>query len=104
MYEEQVQRGAKWLDSKMRNWEDGIDLDSLYIGACGMCVLGQVVSESYSVFKCLQGFLGNTFCLDNGFAIQQSDVHQLTVTWKSEILRRRKLKAMMQNIAEAVMA
>lgn len=110
MYEEQIMRGAKWLDSRIRNWESYVDLEKLNLGLCDRCVLGQVVSPNYIYTQCRAARVpGSSRLVENGFALRRADLstayarfEMLTSEWKAEILRRRAIKQMMQTIADAV--
>lgn len=40
--EDRVARGTAWLDEHYPNWVTGIDISTLNIASCHLCVLGQV--------------------------------------------------------------
>lgn len=42
LYREEVIRGAAFLDERRPGWRDQINLDTLDLGMCTTCVLGQL--------------------------------------------------------------
>jgi len=45
MFEEEIARGAAFLDEVRPGWERQIDIGTLELNACDQCVLGQVFGE-----------------------------------------------------------
>lgn len=45
MYEQQISRGAEWLDKQMPGWELMIDPNELRLDNACTCVLGQLFDE-----------------------------------------------------------
>lgn len=43
-----VVAGAEWLDETRPGWEQEIDLSSLFMADCSMCVLGQVFGNYFT--------------------------------------------------------
>ena len=105
MFEEQVQNGAKFLDMARNGWENEINLDILQLSSCYQCVCGQLfggekTARSVEMHRSGMVFLG--FALNEIFNRGESfkQYGLLTTAWKAEITRRRKLSAIMANIAE----
>jgi hypothetical protein len=40
-----VERGMKFLDERISNWTDAIDIDRLRLSSCSRCVLGQLFKD-----------------------------------------------------------
>lgn len=52
MYEEQVQRGAAWLDEHaLEGWRDRIDLGKLDIDNQNRCILGQLWGDYFTALR-----------------------------------------------------
>jgi hypothetical protein len=81
-----VQAGMQFLDKHISNWTDAIDIDSLRLGSCKKCILGQLF-ENFSVGV---KHLHVPFPPSNlGFCIKQGTFVNLTNAWK-EALKKRK--------------
>lgn len=48
MYREEIVRGAAYLDKVRPGWRDQINLDTLDLGMCTTCVLGQLAGGKES--------------------------------------------------------
>ena len=44
-YRQEVERGAGLLDEERPGWRERVDLDSLDLGSCSRCVLGQLLGD-----------------------------------------------------------
>ena len=45
MYENRIERGAAWLDEHHPGWRDKVNVDTLDLSDCTMCVLGQLSGQ-----------------------------------------------------------
>jgi hypothetical protein len=91
MYEKEIANGIKWLDENHERWEDKINLDTLDLFDCSLCIIGQLFKDYNHLYKIHdddenEGF---EFSKDHGFT-PHKEVGQLTKEWKSAILQRRK--------------
>lgn len=113
-----VKRGARWLDKRLPGWFNGrsehlIDLDTLDLAQCQVCVLGQleeplltaldlapgegeegytrVVNALYPPAKDVISVTpdGARFTVLHGFEVDSEAYHTLTRLWTQEIRRRR---------------
>ncbi len=99
-----VKRGAAWLDGYRPEWYRLIDLDTLDLGSCRKCILGQLMGEFVAATITLleeeagppRSLLfagGHEWFIEHGFySLMQWDCDVLTSVWKNEILERRKVK------------
>lgn len=87
-YASAVAAGISFLDSKVAsgkvpsNWRDKIKLDTLDLGSCGVCVLGQLFGD-YSDGKYALD-IDNYDTKDYGFNTDY-DFQQLTAAWKDAL-------------------
>lgn len=82
--EERVDRGARFLDEKEPGWWDKIDLETLNMKNCYLCILGQLTGDY---------FINKYFRIDKadlGFTQPEKEQWlELGRLWKAEILKRR---------------
>lgn len=128
MYEEQVKKGAAWLDEMSPGWYKAIDLGRLDLSAYDHCALGQTFGE----LACRNLCADSKFSLANGFMVdvmavmeprknwwgkvtefenkeltekrRQEKFALLSGTWIKEILRRRKADRLMSDAVGATTA
>lgn len=77
MFEEQVARGAAWLDQVYPGWERRIDLSSLDLASGCLCILGQVVDKADT---CLLNHMPDTRTSMNGFEVVARNTSRLFLT------------------------
>ena len=91
MYEENVAKGAEWLDENFPGWVDKIDLDILNQRYMDKCVLGQIAGAGYwDLTKALRERCG--FDLDStslGTPGRAEEWAALTDAWRDLIVDRR---------------
>jgi hypothetical protein len=92
---ERVAAGAAFLDEHDPGWQERIDLDTLYIGSCERCILGQL-HEDYAfgaswVYR--TDYTADThglgFMFRGAFSHKHGDAEDLTDEWKRVIRERR---------------
>lgn len=100
MYEEQVTRGAAWLDEHIGlDWPLKIDLGVLDLSNCRACIVGQLlIAPSVSIVDSVEAFYNNLDLLgvdraqqtELGFNIGEpgGDYRRLQGAWEKEIKRR----------------
>lgn len=108
MYESEVAKGATWLDQVKPGWEWKIDLVKLSLNDFDTCVLGQIEGPVAAKdawvnardFSAQHGF--GWIPENNKFWINDEEGREIKNAWTQEILRRRKLKSMQEEILEKV--
>lgn len=56
-----VKRGAYWLDENYPGWENRLELDTLFMNDCHLCVIGQVVGNYFETIA------GEEWAIEHGF-------------------------------------
>lgn len=93
---ERVEAGAKWLDANRPGWVDRINLNTLDLGYCTQCVLGQLDGDYCHTIerdfgdKTAEG-VRNGFALaeQNGKPAPDEAFAELTAAWRDYITARR---------------
>jgi hypothetical protein len=81
-----VERGMQFLDERISNWIDAIDIDSLLLSSCKKCILGQLFNHFYDgVYHLHITFPPSSL----GFNIVSGTYADLTKVWQ-EALKKRK--------------
>ena len=120
MFSEQIAAGIKWLNQIRPQWFDKVNLDTLNLGKCSLCVLGQLFGDEPEVetefmytagFGYAQARLGLTdrICQSLGFAVDHSLPNSelryeiLTNEWKEAIrsLRSPQVEILSETLEEA---
>jgi hypothetical protein len=90
--QEQVERGAAWLDEHRPRWAEEINLAELKLNNCSHCVIGQLYDGDF--FGTIQDLSVDEVSL--GFFVQAEHPmfdddawDRLTEAWRDEIARRR---------------
>lgn len=109
MFEEQVAKGAAFLDKWRPGWARMIDVETLDISSCSRCVCGQLAGEA-AARNGLQinrdrmvelGFmLSVEEMLAKGFSSIERPFRELRKTWISEISHRRGVATMLADVSE----
>ena len=98
---EPVAAGSRWLDEHVPGWEQRIDLETLDVTNCTMCVLGQVYGDFIDGLKAAgkHWSQANSPCdadwpFRNGFAVGNTEQgwmgrEELNAEWRAEIERRK---------------
>jgi hypothetical protein len=94
-----AKRGAALLDRIEPGWEDKINLSTLTMSSCYLCILGQIYGAFYTMPPGIKkeecdklGFVANLTTLEE-MNINLFDFwNQLAEEWKKAILLRRDLK------------
>jgi hypothetical protein len=105
MYEEEVKRGADWLDKHEPGWENRVNVGTLDVLSVDKCVLGQIGGWVGAIWAVV---FKERFCRSHGFLlIEQADSDlswgsffslgkrvragytRLTAAWVAEIYERR---------------
>lgn len=97
---ERVAAGAAWLDDHDPDWYDRIDLDTLALADCGLCVLGQAFGDYWVGLVDID--LNNWTADQFGFRASRNDpgeYAELDEHWAREITSRRLSAAMHSNLA-----
>lgn len=78
-FDAKIAAGIKLLDNHVgSSWRDSINLDTLNLGSCSVCVLGQVFGdyqEGLDELDLEEGY-------DYGFNTMSGDMTELTAAWK----------------------
>lgn len=85
--QERAARGAAWLDQEMPGWANRIDTETLWLGSCTQCVLGQLYGH---IDKCPH--TEEQWEDDNGFNLPLEEADswaELNDAWLHEIQKRR---------------
>jgi hypothetical protein len=101
---ERVQRGAQYLDKRISNWANGIDLSYLSLCSNCNCVLGQLFKGKYFLSTCYDLFKANAVFGIAGSAIyygfyvstcsmstdaRLAEYKQLELEWIKDIKKRK---------------
>jgi hypothetical protein len=78
-----VQAGIKLLDEQEPGWRAKIDKDSLDLGSCSVCVLGQVFGDYEEGLEMLDLGTGSSYAY--GFNTNSADMQALTAAWKEAL-------------------
>lgn len=92
--EERVELGAAWLDENRPGWLDRIDLDTLSVEHCDLCILGQIYGDYCDApDEAKYASIGDaTPSRDRGFNAysgRDEEYEALTVEWRRLIESRR---------------
>lgn len=89
---EVVKRGAQYLDKTDPGWENKINLDTLNLRNCHVCILGQLDSDFWEEIKRRDMTFDDA--AEYGFAIHLWDSNKnwdlLTEEWKKVIVQKRR--------------
>jgi hypothetical protein len=82
-----IERGMQFLDARISNWTDAIDIDNLRLSSCTNCILGQLFKDFSVGVEHLHipfnpGSLGFNIVSGTTYA-------DLTKTWKEAIKKRK---------------
>lgn len=92
--EEKVKRGAALLDKVDPHWAEKVHLETLDMGDCALCVLGNLYGDYMAGLKKLADHVNVTFVsgIDYGFSVRRFDCGEfanLEKLWCAEIASRR---------------
>lgn len=81
-YTKAVNAGIELLDAERPGWKSEIDLDSLDLGSCGVCVLGQIFGEYSEGLSELGISTGHRYGFDT---TGEGKYTELTQAWKDAL-------------------
>lgn len=87
----EVERGAAWLDENVPGWWERIDLETLDLERCDLCVSGQLALGPIFVEE-REGVVGIRTSYPAHLGMDSwsgTDFPELQRAWEEEILRRR---------------
>lgn len=93
--QEQVRRGADWLDENHLGWDETIDLTRLDLKSCSKCVVGQLLDSNDIGYWEYWNFLRDNEIDDRALGfhahneIDDRAWDRLTEAWRDEVTSRR---------------
>lgn len=92
--QENVKRGAAWMDENYPGWAHEIDMDVFDMNRFESCIAGQCEGISlykmgYSTAESFGFYVPLEFCIHDDIDNGDTDYPQLTELWKKEIYGRR---------------
>lgn len=94
MWEDRVKRGAELLDERFPKWFHGISVDSLQMGDCAKCILGQLYGRFHDGLNLvgLQFSDGDPELFGFDFPYNWGTEQEMNRLWINEIqIRREKI-------------